>query len=169
MLTNKICPAGRYCVGGLHDEADAVDCSTGHYCPNGKIKLLFYYKQLAIKVSTAHWSAHLKLRLVQQKAGNYVTSQCTTYFGQIKNWLFCVSLATCSCHVWRNMLSYICQSIRCHFKRSVIAIILVFCYVSHLTNVRKQSFVYNVNRLIRVKLCFPPKNSCNLTQLILFE
>ena len=37
MRTNKQCPAGRYCVAGLNAEPEAVDCSVGMYCPEGKL------------------------------------------------------------------------------------------------------------------------------------
>ena len=37
MLNSKKCPAGRYCFGGLNNEAEAQDCSKGFYCPEGKV------------------------------------------------------------------------------------------------------------------------------------
>ena len=37
MLNAKKCPAGRFCLAGLHDEPSATDCSTGHYCEEGKL------------------------------------------------------------------------------------------------------------------------------------
>ena len=36
-----------------------------------------------------------------------------------KHRIVCVSLATCTCIVWCNMLSRVCWIIECHFKRSV--------------------------------------------------
>ena len=37
MRTNKKCPKGKYCFGGLTDVTEATDCAKGHYCEEGKI------------------------------------------------------------------------------------------------------------------------------------
>jgi len=39
--------------------------------------------------------------------------------GQLEDWIFCVSLASRTCNVWRNMLSRIWQRMGRHFKGSV--------------------------------------------------
>ena len=50
-----------------------------------------------------------------------VTLNCNAkrHLDQYKNWIACVSLATRTRFVWRNMLSRICRSIGRYFKRSV--------------------------------------------------
>ena len=40
MRTNKKCPKGQYCFGGLKDVSEATDCAKGHYCVEGILKLL---------------------------------------------------------------------------------------------------------------------------------
>jgi len=42
---------------------------------------------------------------------------------QSKDWIICVSLETCTCIVWRNILSRICRSIGRHFKCSINTLI----------------------------------------------
>ena len=44
--------------------------------------------------------------------------------GQSENLIFCVSLATCTCIIWRNILSHIWH----HFKHSVCSFIHYFNY-----------------------------------------
>ncbi|XP_023933458.1 uncharacterized protein LOC106181652, partial [Lingula anatina] len=38
MLTEKRCPAGRYCLPGLHSESNALNCSKGMYCPEATVE-----------------------------------------------------------------------------------------------------------------------------------
>jgi len=47
-----------------------------------------------------------------------------------EHWIFIVLLAICTCSVWRNMLSCICRTIGCHFKRSVNTLMtgMLMCY-----------------------------------------
>ena len=53
MRTNKQCPAGRYCVEGLHAEPNAVDCLVGMYCPQGiEYMVLHLYIYLFIRNHT---------------------------------------------------------------------------------------------------------------------
>ncbi|XP_070552128.1 fibrillin-2-like [Ptychodera flava] len=40
MLTNKRCPAGKYCLAGLHSVNDATDCTKAHYCPEATVEEL---------------------------------------------------------------------------------------------------------------------------------
>ena len=43
MLTDKRCPAGRFCVAGLHNEPSATDCIAGHYCEEGGFSQWLFY------------------------------------------------------------------------------------------------------------------------------
>jgi len=51
------------------------------------------------------------------KLRNIITQK--RHLGKSKDWIFLVSLATCTSNVWSNAISRICQSIRPHFKRSI--------------------------------------------------
>jgi len=46
------------------------------------------------------------------------------HLGQSKDGILCVSFATRTCNVWRNVICRICRSIGRHFKRSVDTFIL---------------------------------------------
>jgi len=48
------------------------------------------------------------------------------HLSQSEDWIFCVSMVTCTCDVSYNTLSCICRSIKRHFKRSVDTLIDVF-------------------------------------------
>jgi len=45
------------------------------------------------------------------------------HLGQSEDWIFNVSPITHTCNNWRDVLSRIVRSIRCHFKRSVVTLI----------------------------------------------
>jgi len=50
-----------------------------------------------------------------RKLLNVIDAQC--HFCQSDDWIFCVSLATRTCNVWRYVLSHICRSIGRHLER----------------------------------------------------
>jgi len=52
------------------------------------------------------------------------------HLSQLIDWMFCVSLVSRTCNVWRNRLSHICWSIEHHFKRPVNTLIASVVNVS---------------------------------------
>ena len=64
---------------------------------------------------------------------NTLSHNAQLHFGQLEDCIFCVSLATLTCNVWRNMLSCICQNIRRHFKHSVDTLIVTVTQVVMVT------------------------------------
>ena len=70
----------------------------------------------------------LKWWLVQQKSNKRreitLRQNAQYYSGQSDDWVFHVSLATCTCNVRRNMLSRIGQSTQHHFKLSVDTLVI---------------------------------------------
>jgi len=63
-------------------------------------------------------------KLLNIKTYNVIVGLC----GQLEDWIVCISLTTYTCNVWRNMLTRICQSIRCNFRRSVDTSILTVVF-----------------------------------------
>ena len=68
------------------------------------------------------------------KSGKLHSHSLKWHFGQLGEWIFCVLLAARICKFWRNMLSWIWQSIRCHFKYSVNTLIKTLPNASVLTS-----------------------------------
>ena len=62
--------------------------------------------------------------------------------GQFEYWIFCVSLVTRICNVWRNMLFCNCRSNRRHFKCSVDMWIVLFCRYVNCTSQNFDSMLY---------------------------
>jgi len=53
---------------------------------------------------------------------------CNVIWAKTDGWIFCVSLSTCTCNIWRNALIRNCRSIRCHIKCSFDTLITAwFC------------------------------------------
>jgi len=57
---------------------------------------------------------HVKWHLVRKKGGDLHNAY--HHLGQPEDWIYFVSLSTCTCYVLSNILSHICQSTLCHFK-----------------------------------------------------
>ena len=87
-----------------------------------------------IDVSTTSFFGPSKLTFAPTRweITEHHNAQC--HFGQSEDWIFCVSLATCTCIGWHNILSGFCRSIKlrlivlsiCHLQRTIV---LILCFV----------------------------------------